>query len=72
MTAVSSKPARRKAAGKAQPVATQLDGASKVRLDQERQSQMRALIALGRERGYLTHADINDHLPDKLPQASFR
>nr|WP_230463844.1 RNA polymerase sigma factor RpoD [Burkholderia ubonensis] len=31
---------------------------------------MRALIALGRERGYLTHADINDHLPDNFAQTA--
>ena len=31
---------------------------------------MRALIALGRERGYLTHADINDHLPDNVTPAA--
>nr|WP_224788838.1 RNA polymerase sigma factor RpoD [Pandoraea terrae] len=38
--------------------------------DEERQRQMRALIALGRERGYLTHADINDHLPDNFAQTA--
>ncbi|PLQ00506.1 RNA polymerase sigma factor RpoD, partial [Cupriavidus pauculus] len=31
---------------------------------------MRALITLGRERGYLTHADINDHLPDNVTPAA--
>ncbi|WP_225934768.1 MULTISPECIES: RNA polymerase sigma factor RpoD [unclassified Cupriavidus] len=40
------------------------------RQDEERQRQMRALIALGRERGYLTHADINDHLPDNVTQTA--
>jgi RNA polymerase primary sigma factor len=40
------------------------------RQDEERQRQMRALIALGRERGYLTHADINDHLPDNFTQTA--
>ena len=35
-----------------------------------RQHQMRALIKLGRERGYLTHADINDHLPDNFAQTA--
>ncbi|CAB3788447.1 RNA polymerase sigma factor RpoD [Paraburkholderia caffeinitolerans] len=29
---------------------------------------MRALITLGRERGYLTHVDINDHLADDFAQ----
>ncbi|MBB5511221.1 hypothetical protein HDG35_007518 [Paraburkholderia sp. JPY681] len=27
---------------------------------------MRALIRLGNQRGYLTHAEINDHLPDNF------
>ncbi|MGF6408349.1 RNA polymerase sigma factor RpoD [Paraburkholderia sp. MM5482-R1] len=34
--------------------------------DEERQRQMRALIQLGKARGYLTHAEINDHLPDNF------
>ncbi|HEY1609194.1 MAG TPA: RNA polymerase sigma factor RpoD, partial [Paraburkholderia sp.] len=37
---------------------------------ESRQHQMRALIKLGRERGYLTHADINDHLPDNFAQTA--
>ncbi|AQV93875.1 RNA polymerase sigma factor RpoD [Cupriavidus necator] len=32
----------------------------------ERSQQLRALIQLGRQRGYLTHADISDHLPDNF------
>jgi len=38
--------------------------------DEERQRQTRALIALGRERGYLTHADVDDHLPDNFTQTA--
>jgi len=37
---------------------------------EERQRQMRALIQLGKERGYLTHAQINDHLPDNFAQTA--
>ncbi|WP_233836965.1 RNA polymerase sigma factor RpoD [Paraburkholderia sp. ZP32-5] len=33
---------------------------------EERQRLMRALIQLGKEQGYLTHAQINDHLPDNF------
>jgi RNA polymerase primary sigma factor len=33
---------------------------------QTRRSHLKALIKLGRTRGYLTHSEINDHLPDKL------
>ena len=70
MTTVISKTARRKTAGKSQATATPLDLTSMARQDEERQRQMRALIALGRERGYLTHADINDHLPDNVTQTA--
>nr|WP_263364792.1 RNA polymerase sigma factor RpoD [Cupriavidus pauculus] len=38
--------------------------------DAERKGQMRALIALARERGYLTHADINDHLSEIVTPAA--
>jgi RNA polymerase primary sigma factor len=38
--------------------------------DEERYRQMRALIALGRERGYLTHADIDDYLPDNFTESA--
>ena len=31
-----------------------------------RRTQLKNLIALGKERRYLTHAEINDHLPDML------
>ncbi len=31
-----------------------------------RSQQLRALIQLGRQRGYLTHADISDHLPENF------
>ncbi|HKT99257.1 MAG TPA: RNA polymerase sigma factor region1.1 domain-containing protein, partial [Paraburkholderia sp.] len=44
-----------------------MDGGSQL---EKRQHQMRALIKLGRERGYLTHADINDHLPDNFAQTA--
>ncbi len=70
MIAVTSKTGRRSPKGKIQAVATPLDIASVARQDDERQRQMRALIALGRERGYLTHADINDHLPDNVTQTA--
>ncbi|AJX13582.1 MULTISPECIES: RNA polymerase sigma factor RpoD [Burkholderia] len=67
---VTSKTSRRAPKGKTQGVATPVDIASTARQDEERQRQMRALIALGRERGYLTHADINDHLPDNFAQTA--
>ncbi|PWG64928.1 RNA polymerase sigma factor RpoD [Sediminicurvatus halobius] len=33
---------------------------------QDQQSQIRALIARGKEQGYLTYAEVNDHLPDDI------
>jgi RNA polymerase primary sigma factor len=66
----SSKSARRPSKAKSEPAAAPLDAASLARRDEERQQMMRALIALGRERGYLTHADINDHLPDNFTQTA--
>src|SRR3989339_1055941 len=33
---------------------------------EERRTRLKALIVLGKERGYLTYAEINDHLPDML------
>ncbi|RZT36832.1 RNA polymerase RpoD-like sigma 70 subunit [Cupriavidus agavae] len=71
MKATSTPKAGRRPAS-AKPDAEQgtLDRTAKARLDEERQRQMRALIALGRERGYLTHADINDHLDDNFAQTA--
>ncbi|MEX2576071.1 MAG: RNA polymerase sigma factor region1.1 domain-containing protein, partial [Halofilum sp. (in: g-proteobacteria)] len=33
-------------------------------MDQEQQSRLKELIARGKEQGYLTYAEVNDHLPD--------
>ncbi len=33
---------------------------------EERRTRLKALIVLGKERGYLTYAEINDHLPEML------
>ncbi len=32
----------------------------------EKQSQLKLLIAQGKEKGYLTYAEVNDHLPDDI------
>nr|WP_244206638.1 RNA polymerase sigma factor RpoD [Caballeronia pedi] len=47
-----------------------MDTVSSALRDEERQRQMRALIQLGKARGYLTHAEINDHLPDNFAQTA--
>ncbi|WP_091910964.1 RNA polymerase sigma factor RpoD [Chitinasiproducens palmae] len=36
---------------------------------EERRQKLRALIKLGKERGFLTYAEINDHLPDDIVEA---
>jgi RNA polymerase primary sigma factor len=36
---------------------------------EERRAKLRALIKLGKDRGFLTYAEINDHLPDDLNEA---
>lgn len=32
----------------------------------QQQSQLKSLIAKGKEQGYLTYAEVNDHLPDEI------
>ncbi|SDR61081.1 RNA polymerase sigma factor RpoD [Paraburkholderia tuberum] len=59
--------ARRASKGKAVAVLLPMD---MVPQDEEQRRQMRALIQLGKERGYLTHAEINDHLPDNFAQTA--
>src|SRR5436190_21158523 len=36
------------------------------RQDDERQSQLKLLIAKGKEQGYLTYSEVNDHLPSDI------
>src|ERR1700712_238141 len=71
-TAASARkaPGRRASKGKTVAVLLPMDAASMALQDGERQLQMRALIQLGKERGYLTHAEINDHLPDNFAQTA--
>jgi len=64
--APSGRTAKGKGAGKAIPVTAELPPQQA----EERQRQMRALIQLGKEQGYLTHAQINDHLPDNFAQTA--
>ncbi|HHQ40861.1 MAG TPA: RNA polymerase sigma factor RpoD [Chromatiales bacterium] len=35
-------------------------------MSDDQQSQLKALIAKGKEQGYLTYAEVNDHLPDDV------
>ncbi len=54
------KPVKKPAAVVEQPVVDQLQDI------EARRTRLKALIVLGKERGYLTYAEINDHLPDML------
>lgn len=35
-------------------------------MEQNSQSQLKLLVTRGKEQGYLTHAEVNDHLPDDI------
>jgi RNA polymerase primary sigma factor len=36
---------------------------------EERRARLKTLIVLGKERGYVTFAEINDHLPDEIQES---
>jgi len=59
---------RKEAANKAAILAQVLEQDSKMDVE-ERRTRLRTLIMLGKERGYLTYAEINDHLPDEMLDA---
>lgn len=60
--------AKEKAADKVLPQGA--TGAAPVLIDAEaRKTRLKTLIKLGKERGYLTYAEINDHLPDEVVDA---
>jgi len=54
------KPVKKQSVVIEQPVIDQLQDI------EARRTRLKALIVLGKERGYLTYAEINDHLPDML------
>jgi RNA polymerase primary sigma factor len=60
-------PAPARAAAKAPPVKGILGMERRVpAMPEERQSQLKLLIARGKEQGYLTYAQVNDHLPSEI------
>ncbi len=61
---------RRASKGKGQTGVIPPDATMTAEQNEERQRQMRALIQLGKDRGYLTHAEINDHLPDNFAETA--
>jgi RNA polymerase primary sigma factor len=54
------KPVKKESVAVEQPVIEQIQDI------EARRTRLKALIVLGKERGYLTYAEINDHLPDML------
>ncbi len=54
-----------KAASRARKGAQSAEGRGERDLEAQR-AQVKTLIGLGKERGYLTHAEINDHLPEEI------
>ncbi|MGA7595374.1 MAG: RNA polymerase sigma factor RpoD [Gallionella sp.] len=54
------KPVKKESVAVVQPVIEQIQDI------EARRTRLKALIVLGKERGYLTFAEINDHLPDML------
>ena len=45
------------------------DAANNPEEAENRRMQLKALIILGKERGYLTYPEINDHLPDEIAES---
>ena len=48
------------------PSAKQGAPASTGKPPQDKQSLLKQLIAKGKEQGYLTYAEVNDHLPEEI------
>ncbi len=66
---VPATPKKKGAAGKSGMV-EQLSAKPEMKVDAEtRRTLLKNLIMLGKERGYLTYAEINDHLPDEILDA---
>jgi RNA polymerase primary sigma factor len=61
----AAKPVR-KSAAKAASKSKEKVAPNKVVPNSERQSQLKTLIARGKEQGYLTYAEVNDHLPNDI------
>jgi RNA polymerase primary sigma factor len=54
-------------AGGVAKVVTPISGIERrVNMPEDRQSQLKLLIARGKEQGYLTYAQVNDHLPSEI------
>ena len=63
--AASSKTAKAKAA----ELLAQIGNQPSPTDDETRRTRLKTLIKLGKERGFLTYAEVNDHLPDDVVDA---
>jgi RNA polymerase primary sigma factor len=63
--AASSKSAKAKAA----ELLAQISNQPSPTDDETRRTRLKTLIKLGKERGFLTYAEVNDHLPDDVVDA---
>jgi RNA polymerase primary sigma factor len=64
------KPTARGRKGRDKHAQMAIEQAPQTAVDLEaRRTRLKSLITLGKERGYLTYAEINDHLPDDLVDA---
>ena len=59
---------KRRGRGGAEPANNKLTGIERRApvMPEERQSQLKLLIALGKEQSYLTYSQVNDHLPSEI------
>jgi RNA polymerase primary sigma factor len=48
------------------PVETHIERGHHQVMNQDQQSQLKLLIAKGKEQGFLTYAEVNDHLPNEI------
>ncbi|HEX9140572.1 MAG TPA: RNA polymerase sigma factor RpoD [Steroidobacteraceae bacterium] len=55
-----------KPAAKGKSAQVIMPGPRAIGLPEDRQSQLKLLIARGKEQGYLTYAQVNDHLPSEI------
>ena len=63
--AVSNKSAKAKAAELLAQIGNQPSPVD----DETRKTRLKTLIKLGKERGFLTYSEVNDHLPDDVVDA---
>ena len=65
-----AKPVSKRLSRKAErQLALQMAAQNKGENSEERRTRLKNLILLGKERGYLTYAEVNDHLPDDMLDA---